>query len=63
MISTDAIELKATELISPANSLKFNVLEKKHKEKIVFQLEDIRNKQKIDIKDKKITNFSILSTT
>ena len=57
MISTDAIELKATELISLVNSLKFNVLEKKHKEKIVFQLEDIRNKQKIDIKDKKITNF------
>ena len=63
MISTDGIGLKATELISPANNLKFNVLEKKHKEKIVLQLRDIRSKQKIDVKDKKRTNFSILSTT
>ena len=63
MISTDGIGIKATELIIPANSLKFNVLEKKHKEKIVLQLKDIRSKQKIDVKDKKRTNFSILSTT
>ena len=63
IISTDGIGLKATELISPANNLKFNVLEKKHKEKVVLQLKDIRSKQKIDVKDKKRTNFSILSTT
>ena len=62
MISTDDIGLKVTELISPANNLKFNVLEKKHKEKIVLQLKDIRSKQKIDVKDKKRTNFSILPT-
>ena len=62
MISTDGIGLKATELISPANNLKFNVLEKKHEEKIVLQLKEIRSKQKIDVKDKKRTNFSILPT-
>ena len=35
MISIDGIGLKTTELITSVNSLKFNVLEKKHKEKNV----------------------------
>ena len=34
---------------------------KKLREKIVLQLEDIRRKQKIDVRNKKITNFSILA--
>ena len=37
-------------------------MEKKLKEKIVLQLEDIRRKQKIDFRNEKITNFSILAS-
>ena len=50
-------------LVTPKNSLIFNVLEKKYKEKIVLQLEDIRRQEKIDVKNNKITNISILSST
>ena len=60
LISTDGIGLHSAELIIPENCLKFNILEKKYREKLVLQLEDIRRHQKIDIKDKKIANFSIL---
>ena len=42
LISTDGIELKSSELITSKTRLKYNVLEKKFKEKIVLQLEDIR---------------------
>ena len=63
LISTDGIGLRSAELVTPESSLKFNVLEKKYKEKIVLQLEDIRRHQKLDVKDKKITNFSILSSS
>ena len=51
MISTDGIGLKSTELITLKSNPKFNVLQEKYKEKIVLQLEDIRNKQKLQVKD------------
>ena len=60
LISTDGIGLKSAELVAPATSVKFNILEKKFKEKIILQLEDIRRKEKIDVKGKEITNFLIL---
>ena len=60
LISTDGIGLCSAELLTPKSSLKFNVLEMKYKEKLVLQLEDIRRHQKLDVKDKKIINFSIL---
>ena len=60
LISTNGIGLRSAELVTPESSLKFNVLEKKYKEKLVLQLEDTRRYQKLDVKDKKITKFSIL---
>ena len=63
LISTDGIGLKSSVLITPKNSLKFNVVEKKYKEKVVLQLEDIRREEKIDVKDNKIINISILLST
>ena len=50
-------------LVAPKNSLKFNILEKKYKEKIVLQLKDIRREEKTEIKDNKTTNISTLSST
>lgn len=44
LISTDGIGLKSAELVTPATSVKFNILEKKFKEKIILQLQDIRRK-------------------
>ena len=63
VISTDGIGLKSSMLVTPKNSLIFNVLEKKYKEKIVLLLEDIRREEKNDVKDNKIANISILSST
>ena len=60
LISIDGIGLKSAELVTPATSVKFNILEKKFKEKIILQLQDIRRKEKIDVKGKEITNFLIL---
>ena len=60
LISTNGIGLRSAELVTPESSLKFNVLEKKYKEKLVLQLEDTRRYQKLDVKDKKIIKFSIL---
>ena len=62
LISTDGIGLQSSKLLIQANCIKFNVLEKKLKEKIVLQLEDIRRKHKIDVRNKKITNFSVLAS-
>ena len=62
LISTDGIGSQPSKLLTPTNCIKFNVLEKKLKEKIVLQLEDIRRKQKIDVRNEKITNFSILAS-
>ena len=63
LISTHGIGIKSSELVTPQTSLKFNVLEDKYKEKIVLTLEDIRRKQKLNVKDKKITNFAILASS
>ena len=63
LISTDGIGLKSIGLVTPKNSLKLNVLEKRYKEKIVLRLEDIRREEKIDVKDNKIRNISILLST
>ena len=62
VISTPAIGIKTTHLITTATSPKFGVTEDKHKEQIVLQLEDIRKPGKIATKGNKITNFSILRT-
>ena len=56
------ISIKTTNLIRPKNSLKFRVLYNKHMDHIVFQLEDIRKPGKIERKDAKVRNISILST-
>ena len=63
LILTHGIGIKSSELVTPQTSLKFNVLEDKYKEKIVLTLEDIRRKQKLNVKDKKITNFAILASS
>ena len=42
LILTGGIWLCSAELLTPESSLKFNVLQKKYKEKLVLQLEDIR---------------------
>ena len=62
LISTSAISIKITNLMRPENSLKFRVLYNKYMDNIFLQLEDIRKPGKIEAKDAKVTNFSILST-
>ena len=62
LISTSTIGIKTANLIRPENSLKFWVLHNKYMDHIVLQLEDIRKPGKIEKKDTKVTNFSILST-
>ena len=62
LISTSAIGIKTTNLIRPGNNLKFRVLYNKCMDHVVLQLEDIRKPRKIEAKDAKVTNFSILST-
>ena len=62
LISTSAIGIKTTNSITPKNSLKFRVLNNKYMDHIVLQLEGIRKPGKIEKKDAKVTNFSILST-
>ena len=62
LISTSASGIKTTNLIRPRNSLKFRVLHNKYMDHIVLQLENIRKPGKIEAKDAKVTNFSILST-
>ena len=62
LILTSAIGIKTTNLIRPENSLKFRVLYNKYIDHIVLQLEDVRRPGKIETKDTKLTNFSILST-
>ena len=59
LISTSEINIKTTNLIRPENILKFTVLCNKYMDHIVLQLEDIR---KLETKDGKVKNFSILST-
>ena len=62
LISTSGIGIKTTNLTRPENSLKFRVLYNKYMDHIVLQLEDVRKPGKIETKDAKVTNFSILST-
>ena len=63
IISASAIGIESTtKLVRPENSLKFNVVNDKYMDHIVLQLENIRKPGKIETKDAKITNFSILST-
>ena len=57
VISTPAIGIKTTYLITPASGLKVIVTEDKYKEQIVLQLEDIRKPGKTATKDSKITVF------
>ena len=63
LISTLPISsIKTANLIRPESSLKFRVVHNKYMDHIVIQLEDIRKAGKIETKDAKNTNFSILST-
>ena len=62
VISTSAIGIKTPNLIRSRNSLKFRVMHNKYMDHIVLQLKDIRKPGKIERKDTKVTNFSILST-
>ena len=62
LISTSAISIKIINLITPENSLKFRMLHNKYKDHIVRQLEDVRKPGKIETKDAKVINVSILST-
>ena len=63
LISTSLIGgIKTTNLIRPESSLKFRVMHNKYMNHIILQLEDIRKPGKIETKDAKVTNFSILST-
>ena len=61
LTSTSAIGIKATNLIRPENKLQFRVLYNNYMDHIVLQLEDTRKPGKIETKDAKVTNFSILS--
>ena len=63
IISASAIGIESTtELLRPENSLTFNVVNDKYMDHIVLHLENIRKPGKIETKDAKVTNFSILST-
>ena len=62
LISTSASGIKTTNLIRPRDSLKFRVLHNNYMDHIVLQLENIRKPGKIETKNAKVTNFSILST-
>ena len=63
LISTSPIgSIKTINLIRPESSLKFRVVHNKYMDHIVLQLEDIRKPGKIEKKDAKVTNFSILLT-
>ena len=62
LISTSAVGIKTTNSITPKYSLNFRVLNNKYMHHIVLQLEGIRKPGKIEKKDAKVTNFSILST-
>ena len=50
-------------MITPQKSLKFKVQNKKYKKNIVIQLERITKDESMKVKDDKVTNFSILTTT
>ena len=63
IISISAIGIESTtKLVRLENSLKFKVVNHKYMEHIGLQLQDIRKPGKIETKDAKVTNFSILST-
>ena len=62
LILTSAIGIKTPNLTRPEKSLQFRVLCNKYMDHIALQLEDIRKPGKIETKDAKVTNFSILST-
>ena len=51
------------DIIKPKYCLKFNVEDKKHKEQITLQLEDIRGKAEIKILDHKIKNVTTVATS
>ena len=62
LISTSAIGIKTTQLVTPSNSLKFRVMNNKSLTQSILSLEDIKELGEIKTKDAKVTNFSILST-
>ena len=63
LISTWAVSIQGTvNFVRPESSLKFNAVNSKYMDHIVLQLEGIKKPGKIETKDAKVTNFSILST-
>ena len=63
LISTSPIGcIKTTNLVRRESSSKFRVVHNIHMDHIVLQLEDIRKPGKIETKDAKVANYSILST-
>ena len=49
-------------MVTPKKSLKFNVQKEEYRENVVIQLERITSEKPINVKDGKVTNFSILAT-
>ena len=62
MITTAPAGIKSTHMVTPKISLKFNVPKEEYKENVVIQLERITSENSINVKDDKVTNFSILAT-
>ena len=62
LISTVAVGITSTHMVTPQKALKFKVLNEEYKENIVIQLERIIKYGSIKVKDDKVTNFSILAT-
>ena len=62
MITTAPAGIKSTHILTPKKSLKFNVQKEEYRENVVIQLERITSEKPINVKDGKVTNFSILAT-
>lgn len=62
LISTAALGIRSTHMITPKKSLKSKVKNEECKESIVVQLERITKKESIKVKDDKVTSFSRLAT-
>ena len=62
LISTAALGIRSTNMITPKKSFKINVQNEEYKENIVIQLERLTKEESIKVKDDKVSNFSILAT-
>ena len=62
MIAIAPAGIKSIHMVTPKKSLKFNVQKEEYRENVVIQLERITSQKTINVKDGKVTNFSILAT-